>query len=767
MPRPFHISVVINTYNRAASLETTLRSLRRLNYPRFEVIVVNGPSTDNTLEVLKNWTSSIRVGTCSDRNLSVSRNVGIEMARGNLVAFIDDDAVADENWLKDAAAGFTGDDVGGAGGLIFDYTGYNLQHRYTYCDRLGNAYFDRTEPASEFSYPGCLRFPHLLGCNSIFRRRALLEIGGFDEEFDYFLDETDVCLRITDAGYLLKQLPNAFVYHRNLPSHLRNADRVVTNWRSIIKNKVYFALKNAPEDTTFMTLMKDWGDYIDTVVSVLKDHLRDGNIGPETLERFYADADASLRTGIPRGIQQPRRLLGSDAAKAARGPVALDVLDGKHQGTFKPCPVVLEAPEKLTVCLLSQGYLPEVKGGIPRLTYDLACGLAERGHIAHVLTKSACNHSTVDFENDVWVHRLILNPEAAPPAPKGIKIPQCIWQYSATLLHELRWIHSVHPIDIVEGPIWDAEGIAVVLDNSFRVITNLETPLKVWIETNPHLIDGTPEQRQFFEEQIDAETLLARRSSGLRALSDGVLETMQKLYEIDFRPGQASVLPLGMEDRSAGVEAPAKGDFIDVLFTGRFELRKGIDVLLRVIPQLCTKHPRARFILAGDDPVMADGTCFAALFRQVHAAAPFLNRVIFAGAVTDKELESLLAQCDIFVAPSRYESFGLVFLEAMMFGKPVVGCRAGGMGEVIEEGFTGLLSEPGDAETLRAALDTLISNPQKRQAFGKAGRARFLAHFTRDKLIDRTLDFYQQVIRSSKLANASIKSAAPPENTLR
>ncbi|HEV2418472.1 MAG TPA: glycosyltransferase [Terriglobia bacterium] len=766
MPRPFHISVVINTYNRAASLETTLKSLRRLNYPRFEVIVVNGPSTDNTLEVLKNWTSSIRVDTCSDRNLSISRNIGIEMARGDLVAFIDDDAVADENWLDDAVAGFDADEVGGVGGSIFNYTGYSLQYQYTVCDRLGNAHFDRKDPALEFSYPGCLRYPNLQGGNSVIRRKALIEISGFDEEFDYYLDETDVCLRLVDAGYLLKQLPNAFVYHRNLPSHLRNASRVVTNWSSIIKNKAYFALKNTPPDMPFTALMKDWGEYIAGVESTLKEQLSLGNIEPEVLDRFYTDADASLRTGILRGIQQPRRLLGSDAAKAARGPVALDVLDWKHPGTFKPCPVVLEASEKLTVCLLSQGYLPEVKGGIPRLTYDLACGLAERGHIVHVLTKSACDHSTVDFENDVWVHRLIPNPEA-PPVPKGVKIPQRIWQYSTTLLHELRWIHSVHPIDIVESPVWDAEGIAAILDGSFRVITNLETPLKVWIETNPHLIDGTPRQRQFFEEQIAAETLLAQRSSGLRALSDGVLETMQKLYEIDFRPGQASVLPLGMEDRSIGAPAAKKSDFTDVLFTGRFELRKGIDVLLRVIPPLCTKHPRARFILAGDDPVMADGTCFAALFRQVHAAAPFLNRVIFAGAVTDKELESLLAQCDIFVAPSRYESFGLVFLEAMMFGKPVVGCRAGGMGEVIEEGFTGLLSEPGDAETLRAALDTLISDPQKRQAFGKAGRARFLAHFTRDKLIDRTLDFYQQVIRSSKPVSASMKSAALPENILR
>lgn len=760
------VSAVINTYNRAASLEMALRSLRRLNYPRFEIIVVNGPSTDATLEVLKRWSASVRVGTCSDRNLSVSRNVGIEMAKGDLVAFIDDDAVADENWLNDAVAGFDSDEVAGTGGAVFNHTGYDAQYRYNVADRLGNAYFDRKRPATEFCYPGCARFPYVPGGNSVFRRECLLEVGGFDEEFDYYLDETDVCLRLVDAGYVLRQLPNAFVYHRNLPSHARNANRVVTDWRSIIKNKVYFALKNAPGGATFLTLMKDWVEYTGTVESVLKDHLRDGNIEVETLERFYRDADASLRAGISRGFAQPRRLLGSDAAMAARGRIEFDALDAGRKGVFKPCPVVLKAPEKLTICLLSQGYLPEVNGGIPRLTYDLACGLAERGHIVHVLTRSACDHSTVDFENDVWVHRLIPNPEATPP-PRGLQVPLRVWQHSSTLLHELQWINSIHPIDIVEGPIWDAEGIAAMLDGSFRVVTSLHTPLKSWIQTNPHLVDGSPAQQRFFQDLIAAETLVVERADGVRANSHAIVKTLREGYGIEFLPGQLAVVPHGMQDRSASAGGQAKGDFIDVLFTGRFELRKGIDVLLKVIPQLCLKHPRARFILVGDDPVLADGTCFSGLFRRLHASASFLDRVNFTGAAPDKELEVYLAQCDIFVAPSRYESFGLVFLEAMMFGKPVIGCRAGGMVEVIEDGVTGLFAEPGDAESLRTALDALITDERKREAFGKAGRARYLAQYTRDQLIDRTLEFYRQVIQSSKPSVPAAKLADLQETVAR
>jgi len=75
-----------------------------------------------------------------------------------------------------------------------------------------------------------------------------------------------------------------------------------------------------------------------------------------------------------------------------------------------------------------------------------------------------------------------------------------------------------------------------------------------------------------------------------------------------------------------------------------------------------------------------------------------------------------------------------------------VGCRVGGMKEVIADGVTGLLAEPGDPESLRAALASLLADPAKRETFGKAGRARFLEHYTREKLTDRTLDFYHKVL---------------------
>jgi glycogen synthase len=490
----------------------------------------------------------------------------------------------------------------------------------------------------------------------------------------------------------------------------------------------------------------------------LKFHVERGTVPREKLDEFHRDADAALREGISAGLNRPRRFLHTEIAGEFRGPIQTDALDTVSAGQFKQYPTVLAAGGRLTVCLLSQEYPPAVIGGIGRLTYELACGLAERGHTVHVLSKSATGHNTVDFEDGVWVHRLVEDREEVPP-PVGSKFPAQIWRRSARLLREVKRIHAMHPVDIVEGPVWDAEGLATVLDGSFVTVTSLETPLKMALETNPGWTDGSAEQRQFFDQLIAAETAAITGASAVRAISGAIAETMTKLYGIEFRAGQLSVTPIGMADRSVGRSAERVGRFTDVLFAGRFENRKGIDVLLEVIPSLCTEHKQARFILVGDDRPNAGGKTFASAFRKRHARAPFLDRVIFAGRISDEVLEQRLAQCEIFVGPSRYESFGLVFLEAMMFGKPVVGCRIGGMREVIDEGVTGLLAAPGEAQSLRTAISTLLADPEKRAAMGQAGRARFIENYTRDKLAERTLELYREVLGAHRPGSQEIAQA--------
>ena len=89
----------------------------------------------------------MRAGRCSLANLSVSRNIGICMAQGDIVAFIDDDAIPEPEWLTQLAEAYADPMVGAAGGLVFNHTGYDFQYRYCVVDRFGNADLDMAGPS--------------------------------------------------------------------------------------------------------------------------------------------------------------------------------------------------------------------------------------------------------------------------------------------------------------------------------------------------------------------------------------------------------------------------------------------------------------------------------------------------------------------------------------------------------------------------------------------------------------------------------------------
>ncbi len=122
-----NVSVVISTLDRCETLRKTLLSLSQQRYRDFEVIVVNGPSTDGTDQLLAQWHDRIKVGRCPVANLSVSRNIGIAMAAGDIVAFIDDDAIPHPCWIERIVDGYDRPDIGAVGGFVFDNTGFSFQ----------------------------------------------------------------------------------------------------------------------------------------------------------------------------------------------------------------------------------------------------------------------------------------------------------------------------------------------------------------------------------------------------------------------------------------------------------------------------------------------------------------------------------------------------------------------------------------------------------------------------------------------------------------
>ena len=178
-----------------------------------------------------------------------------------------------------------------------------------------------------------------------------------------------------------------------------------------------------------------------------------------------------------------------------------------------------------------------------------------------------------------------------------------------------------------------------------------------------------------------------------------------------------------------------------LLFAGRLVPYKGIDVLLRSLQGL-----DAHAIVAGDGPRRREWTALASRLGVA-------DRVTFTGEVPAAELVALFHACDVFVLPSvtRAEAFGFVQIEAMACGKPVVSTRVpSGVPWVNRHEETGLTVPPGDAGALAAALRRLTGDEGLRARLGAAGRARVQSEFTLERMADRTVAAYEDVLREAR-----------------
>ena len=177
--------MVVCSYNGARTIRDCCEGLAQLEYPNFEVIVVNDGSTDATPDIVSQY--DFRLISTENRGLSNARNTGWQEARGEIVAYIDDDAYPDPHWLTYLAAAFMRTTHVGIGGPNLPPPGDG-----PIADCVANApggpvHVLLSDTEAE----------HIPGCNMAFRKTALQAIGGFDPQFRTAGDDVDVCWRLT------------------------------------------------------------------------------------------------------------------------------------------------------------------------------------------------------------------------------------------------------------------------------------------------------------------------------------------------------------------------------------------------------------------------------------------------------------------------------------------------------------------------------------------------------------------------------------------
>ena len=371
-------------------------------------MVVAGPTRDGTHELLEQWRGRIKVSEISQRNLSESRNAAVALSSGEILAYLDDDAIPEPEWLSDAIPAFSDGRVGVVGGFLHNHTGNEFQWEWGTADRFGAADQSWTRAAVEFNFPFSFHFPHVMGANLLLRRSALVDVGGFDEQYEYYLDETDVTCRIVDAGWQVAQLDRAFVHHKYLPSDIRGESKVLRSWYPIIKNRLYFSLMNGRDHATFTEILEKTIVFVGELRDSLEWAISEGHLHEADRLRFEEEADRALRAGLTNGLEGVRR---TRAAEYLRGDPNL----------FLPFIPLLPGHEQRCFCFMSQGYPPDQTGGVGTWVRTLARAIARRGHQVHVLTKGV-HHDRVDLEDGVWVHRIVI-PQSGTQSPHASGAP--------------------------------------------------------------------------------------------------------------------------------------------------------------------------------------------------------------------------------------------------------------------------------------------------------------------------------------------------------
>jgi glycosyltransferase involved in cell wall biosynthesis len=297
---------------------------------------------------------------------------------------------------------------------------------------------------------------------------------------------------------------------------------------------------------------------------------------------------------------------------------------------------------------------------------------------------------------------------------------------------------SAHPADVFHCHV----GTGCENWDGVRLARSAGCPAVIQTNHLPYLVSH-PRKRRAYHHSIEPVHRLIAVSEGLR-----------RSYErIGVPPARFTTVPNGVAGRTSppGRAAARRAlhlgcDETVVLTVGRLTHMKGHGHLIDAVPSLAARFPRLRVILVGDGPLRRQ------LARQA-AELGVAGHVHFLGHRSDAR--DLLDAADCFVLPSRHEGMPLAALEAMEAALPVVATRVIGSEETVLDGITGALVRPQDPVDLGRAIGRLLDDPGLRRRQGQAGRRRYLAHFTRERMAAETAEVYERVLRGVRTARAA------------
>jgi glycogen(starch) synthase len=391
---------------------------------------------------------------------------------------------------------------------------------------------------------------------------------------------------------------------------------------------------------------------------------------------------------------------------------------------------------RLTICFVAE--LVSDPSGLARATGELAVALAAAGHRVHAFTSQA----NAELEG-VTVHPVATALAQGPLADEpGIEL----LARAAAMHRAVSRLHAGEGVDVVLGSVWSADAAVCMLDSRFPTVITVLTTTATTRALRPRREASPLELRR-----IALERATLRRAPYLHGLTRAGLEEALSEYP-EHSPAEIGIVGRGILDRAGAVSGsePGPAGPVRLLFVGRLERRKGVDVLLDTAVRLAGLGVDFDLTLvgreSGDVPLGLDRS-----YREQFEAGPgrdrwLSDRVHFAGEVEDDELDRQYRAADIVCTAARFESHGVVLVEAMMYGKPIVATRVGGIPEVVEEGGNALLAEADDPDGLTQALRRSIEDAGMRARFAARSRQLYEERFAAEAVAKRMGAYLERVV---------------------
>ena len=387
----------------------------------------------------------------------------------------------------------------------------------------------------------------------------------------------------------------------------------------------------------------------------------------------------------------------------------------------------------MKILMLTWEYPPRIVGGIAKVVYDLSKRLIKDGHEVTVVTYKEGEAPYYENDKGVEVYRVdnyMINPN---------NFIDWIMQLNFNLIAKASEIMNKNgKFDVIHAHDWLVANAAKTLKTSYNI------PIVATIHATESGRNGgiRDEQQRYIN---DTEWMLTYEASEVIVNSNYMKNEVQRLFGLPFE--KINVIPNGINQNIYnGIERNyefrrkyARDNEKIIMCAGRLVYEKGFQYLIDAAPKILNRYHDAKFIIAGK----------GGMLNELKAKANYLgisDKVYFTGQLSPKELYTMYKCADIAVFPSTYEPFGLVAIEGMFAGTPIVVSDIGGLNEIVEHGVTGMKSYAGNPNSIADSILALLFDYQLAYNIAKNGKAKVKETYNWTKIAQDTHFIYQKSI---------------------